>query len=91
MVNGKALQPADIDGIVNHAAPAVDFTGVFADIAADTGKGIVLTNEGDSLVIALFPDKGNIARDIHMGWADRDAGTGWVSPVMQRPRRMCSS
>ena len=74
MVNGKALQPADIDGIVNHAAPAVDFTGVFADIAADTGKGIVLTNEGDSLVIALFPDKGNIARDIHMGWADRDAG-----------------
>ena len=48
--------------------------GVFADIAADTGKGIVLTNEGDSLVIALFPDKGNIARDIHMGWADRDAG-----------------
>lgn len=53
MVNGKALQPADIDGIVNHAAPAVDFTGVFADIAADTGKGIVLTNEGDSLVIAL--------------------------------------
>ena len=74
MIHRKPLQPADVDRVIHHSAAALGLAGMLAHIGAGGGKGIVLPNQADRVVVPLLPDQGHIAGDIHMGRTDGHAG-----------------
>ena len=78
MIAHKALDAADVDRVVYHAAAAARFTGVLAYIAAYGGEGVVLADQTDGIVVAAGARQRNIARNIHPGGAERHTGHGLV-------------
>ena len=74
MIHRVALQAADVYGIVHHAAAAVGLTGVLAHVGAGKGEGIVLADQAHGIVVAAGPHQRDVAGNVHMGRAHRDAG-----------------
>ena len=72
--HGKALQPADVDRVVHHAAAALNLAGMLADQAADGGHGIILPDEPDGVGIASLQHAGDIAGDVHTRRAHGNTG-----------------
>ena len=76
LVHDVVLDAADVDGIVNHIPAAPCLAGMLADQCAGRGEGVVLTDQAHGVRAASFPGKGDIARDVHVGRAERHAGDG---------------
>ena len=76
VVNRKALQTADVDGVVHHPAAALGLAGVLAHIGAGGGERIVLPDQLDRVVVPALPDQRHIAGHIHMGGTGGDARHG---------------
>ena len=74
MVDGIALETADVHGVVDHAATAVHLAGVLADIAADQRQRVILANETDRVRVAARLDQADIAWNVHARGAAGDAG-----------------
>ena len=74
MIHRVALQAADVHGIVHHAAAAVVLTGVLAHVGAGKGEGIVFADQAHGIVVAACPHQRDVAGNVHMGRAHRDAG-----------------
>ena len=69
VVAREALDAADVDRIVHHAAAAVCLARVLADIAAYGREGIVLADQAHGVVVAAGTHECNVARNIHTGRA----------------------
>ena len=76
IVNGIALEGADVDRIINHVSAAASLAGMLADIGAGRGEGIILADKADSIIAATFVDKGDGAGDVHACGAKSNAGNG---------------
>ena len=73
-VHGVALQPADVDGIVDHIPAAPRLAGVLADIGTGHGEGIVLTDQPHRIGAASLAYQGHIAGYVHTGGTQGHAG-----------------
>ena len=67
MIDRIALDAADVDRIIQHAATAARFTRVFTDIGAYRRKRIVFADQAHRISVPAFLDQSDIARDIHAG------------------------
>ena len=76
--HGVALKPADVDGIVHQRAAAAGLAGMFADHAAHGGQRIVLADQLHGVAVPAGVDQGNVAGNVHVRGAQRDAGHGLV-------------
>ena len=82
---GKALETADVDGVVHHVAPAVRFAGMFTDKSARRGEGIVLADQLDRVFVPPVGNQGNITRNVHVGRAGHAAGDRLVLAAQAVP------
>ena len=73
-VHGVALQPADVDGIVDHVPAAPRLAGVLADVSTGHGEGIVLTDQPHRIGAASLAYQGHIAGYVHTGGTQGHAG-----------------
>ena len=80
MVDGVALEPADVDGVVDHAAAAARLARVLADIGAGGGEGVILPDEADGVVAAPRADESHIAGDVHARGTEVHARDGDLQP-----------
>ncbi len=76
LIDGIALEAADVHRVVDHVAAAVSLAGMLAYVAAGDGHGIVLADELDGIGVAPHADEGDIAGDVHACGAERHAGDG---------------
>ena len=74
VVHGVALQIADIDGVIDHAAAAAGLTGMLANISAGHRHGIVLADQAHGVGAAAFAHQCHVAGDIHTGGAQGHTG-----------------
>ncbi len=81
IVHRVALEPADVDCVVDHVAAAARLAGMLADIRAGRGEGIVLADQAHGVGIAAVLDQHQIARDIHARGAQRHAGHRLAHPT----------
>ena len=81
VVHGKALQPADVDGVVHHPPAALALAGVLADVGAGGDEGVVLADEAHRVLVPPLVDQGHIAGDVHMGGAGGHAGHRVTQPA----------
>jgi hypothetical protein len=73
VVDGKALEAADVHGVVDHAAAAVHLAGVLADVAAHQRQRVVLADEAHGVGVAAGLHQADVSRDVHARRAARDA------------------
>jgi hypothetical protein len=74
VLNGEALEAADVHGVVDHAATAVHLAGMLADKAADQGQRVVLADELHGIRVAACLHQADVAGDVHARRAAGDAG-----------------
>lgn len=70
---GKALQAANVDGIVHHVAAAVRLAGMLADKPARRRERIIFADQLDRIFVPSVGDQGNVTRNVHMGRAGHAA------------------
>ena len=80
MVDGIALQPADVDGVIHHTAAAARLARMLTDIGAGRGERIVLADQADGVGAAPGADKRHIAGDIHACGTEVHARDGDLQP-----------
>ena len=76
MVHSVALQPADVDGVVDHIPAAAGLTGVLADVGAGRGERIILSDEAHRVGAAPLAHQRHVAGHVHPGGAEGHAGDG---------------
>ncbi len=74
VVHGKALEAADVHGVVHHAAAAVHLAGMLAHVAAHEGQRVVLADEAHGVGVAAGLHEADVAGDVHAGRAAGNAG-----------------
>lgn len=72
-VAGKALEAADVDGVVEHVAAAAGLAWMLADVAAGHRKWVVLADQAHRIGRAAFANEGDVAGHVDLGWAQRHA------------------
>ena len=81
IIHSIALEPADIHGIVHHAAAALAFARVLAHIGACRRERVILADQLYGIAVAPLADQRDIARDIHMCRAGRHTGHRVAQPA----------
>ena len=80
MIHGIALEPADIDGIVDHISAAASLAGMLAYIGAGNGEGVILADQAHGVSAAILTYQGHVAGNIHPGGAQGHTRNGVLQP-----------
>ena len=87
VIHRIALERADVDGVVHHAAPARELAGMLADEAAGKREGVVLADKAHGVVVAAGVDQGDVAGNVDVSGARRAAGHGIARTGRAAPLR----